>query len=95
MTDISSHANRWCTGKYIVGRIERYGRSSRAGKLSYYKNEAHERSVRELLSGDADRARTDLLRDRHVQIRLAVVCGRLQASVVVGSTEECPFCRRR
>jgi hypothetical protein len=42
---------------------------------------------------DADRARTDdLLRDRHVQIDFMIVHGRLQASIVVGSSEQCRFC---
>jgi hypothetical protein len=56
---------------------------------------AHEVLFHGLLTGDADRARTDdLLRDRHVQIRFAVVRGRLQASVLPGSDEGCIFCRR-
>src|ERR1700737_951606 len=43
----------------------------------------------------ADRARTDdLLRDRHVRIDFTVVHGRLQASVVVRSSEDCIFSRR-
>jgi len=38
---------------------------------------------------------TTLLRDRHVQINFTVVHGRLQTSVVVGSSEQCSFYRRR
>ena len=56
---------------------------------------AHEVLFHGLLSGDADGARThDLLRDRHVQIRFTVVRGRLQMSVLSGSEDRCPFCRR-